>query len=76
MALSRLVQALWGRNVGTGGIWISDQPPDEVLLIKIFDSEGAEGGVTKTPHASLEMDCSEEEPPPRESIEVRAVLCF
>ena len=55
--------------------WMSDQRPDEVLLIKIFDSEGAEGRVTRTPHASFEIDCPEEEAP-RENIEVRAVVCF
>jgi hypothetical protein len=55
--------------------WMSDQKPDEVLLIKIFDSEAGQGRVTRTPHASFEIECAPDEPP-RESIEVRAVVCF
>lgn len=55
--------------------WLSNQRPDEVLMIKIFDSEDAEGRVTRTPHASFEIECDEGEPP-RESIEMRAVICY
>jgi hypothetical protein len=55
--------------------WMSNQRSDEVLMIKVFDSEAASGRVTGTPHASFEIACSEDELP-RESIEVRAVVCF
>lgn len=55
--------------------WMSEQRPEEVLMIKIFDSQADEGRVTGTPHASFEIACDEDEPP-RESIEVRAVVCF
>ena len=69
-------------NAGKEGVdcshkwyWMSNQQPDEVLLIKIFDSETANGRVMRSPHASFEIECDEDEPP-RESIEIRAVLCF
>jgi hypothetical protein len=62
--------------------WISGQRVDEVVVLKLFDSEeeGPGGGrCTQTPHASfsLEGDPAEEEvKEPRESVEVRVVVCF
>jgi hypothetical protein len=51
--------------------WVPEQMPDEVLVIKLADSEGGFGGVAGgTPHASpvIEGDGAEEA---RESVEVR-----
>jgi hypothetical protein len=59
--------------------WMSGQTPQEVLMIKIFDSEDEdwEGGekVRVGPHCSFHLEGTEEEAV-RESIEVRVVVCF
>ncbi|KAL8882646.1 MAG: hypothetical protein Q9198_000394 [Flavoplaca austrocitrina] len=52
--------------------YISDQKPDEVTLLKIFDSKD---GVTKqTPHAAFKLSNPKPNPAFRESIEVRALV--
>jgi len=61
--------------------WMSYQNPDEVLVIKIFDSDEASdewervqgGRVGVAPHASFHVDGTEEEAV-RESIEIRVVV--
>jgi len=61
--------------------WMSEQTPEEVLVIKIFDSaeaseewERIEGGrVGVAPHASFHLDGTEGEAV-RESIEIRVVV--
>ena len=59
--------------------WMSEQTPDDVLMIKIFDSEDEDwesGGTVRVgPHCSFHLDGSEGEHV-RESIEVRVVVCF
>jgi len=59
--------------------WMNGQTPDEVLMIKIFDSEDEDwesGGTVRVgPHCSFQLDGTEEEDV-RESIEVRVVVCF
>lgn len=58
--------------------WISNQEPDEVLVIQLFDSEaeknglGVAGGVM---HSSVELEGMEEEEA-RESIEVRCTVIW
>lgn len=59
--------------------WMSEQTPEEVLMIKIFDSDDEDwesGGTVRVgPHCSFHLDGTEEEAV-RESIEVRVVVCF
>lgn len=59
--------------------WMSGQTADEVLMIKIFDSQDEDwesGGTVRVgPHCSFHLDGTEEEDV-RESIEVRVVVCF
>ncbi|KAL2761068.1 hypothetical protein ACRALDRAFT_1059251 [Sodiomyces alcalophilus JCM 7366] len=50
------------------------QKPDEVLLIKCFDSE-EEGVVRRTPHCAF-VDPEAVDNPSRESVEVRALLFY
>jgi GA4 desaturase len=58
--------------------WISDQRPDEVLIIQLFDSEaekngvGVAGGVM---HSSAQIEGTEEEEA-RESVEVRSTVIW
>jgi hypothetical protein len=58
--------------------WISNQQPDEVLVIQLFDSEaeknglGVAGGVM---HSSVHIDGTEHEEA-RESIEVRCIVIW
>jgi hypothetical protein len=56
--------------------WISGQEPEEVVVLKLFDSEEVEGWCTQTPHASFSLEGMEEVREPRESVEVRVVVCF
>ena len=56
--------------------WMSAQTPEDVLLIKIFDSETAKPGskvAGPAPHFALNLEGAEEEPA-RKSIEVRCYL--
>lgn len=46
--------------------------PEEVLLIKIYDSQGVEGEVRATPHCAFVTEG--DEGPPRESVEVRCLV--
>lgn len=55
--------------------WMSNQSPDELLMIKIFDSAEKEGKERRAPHASFALPESDLEPV-RESIECRVVICF
>src|SRR5206468_3753279 len=59
--------------------WISGQEPDEVVLLKLFDSEELDGEgrprCTQTPHASFSLEGIDEVLEPRESVEVRVVVC-
>lgn len=53
--------------------YLSDQTPDEVTLIKCFDS--AEDGTARlTPHSAFTDSGSPPEAPHRQSIEVRALV--
>lgn len=64
--------------------WIEEQRPEEVVVLKLFDSEevvpGGHGAgekrCTQTPHASFGLEGGEEVLEPRESVEVRVVVCF
>jgi hypothetical protein len=60
--------------------WISGQEPDEVVVLKLFDSEELDGEgrlrCTQTPHASFSLEGIGEVLEPRESVEVRVVVCF
>lgn len=51
------------------------QKPDEVLLIKCFDSWQREGLVRRSPHCAF-IDPEAEEEASRESVEVRALLFY
>ncbi|KAH6683503.1 hypothetical protein F5X68DRAFT_22275 [Plectosphaerella plurivora] len=53
----------------------SGQRPDEVLFIKCFDSDEAEGVARRAPHCAF-RDAEHDEAESRESVEVRAVLLF
>lgn len=61
-----------------GWHWISNQQPDEVLVIQLFDSEaeknslGVAGGVM---HSSVQIEGTEEEEA-RESVEVRCIVIW
>lgn len=52
--------------------YLSEQAPDEVLLIKCYDSE--EDRARLTPHTSFVDTTSPKDAPLRESIEVRALV--
>ena len=56
--------------------WISGQRVDEVVMLKLFDSEERQGRCTQTPHASFSLEGMGEVLEPRESVEVRVVVCF
>ncbi|KAK4233261.1 hypothetical protein C8A03DRAFT_19628 [Achaetomium macrosporum] len=51
------------------------QRPDEVTLIKCYDSVTAPGVARRIPHSSF-VDPAEEDKEPRESIEVRALVFY
>lgn len=83
------VAHIYPERVGaTGGVkfaeqqkwWYwSGQTPDEVMLIKCFDSDtvvggGEEGRRGRTPHTAFIHPHTPEDAPPRESIEVRCLV--
>ncbi|KAL2127970.1 hypothetical protein VTI74DRAFT_9907 [Chaetomium olivicolor] len=51
------------------------QRPDEVTLIKCYDSVTAPGIARRVPHSAF-VDPAEEDKPPRESIEVRTLVFY
>lgn len=56
--------------------WLSEQAPDEVVVLKLCDSLQTaldKGWVGQVPHASFQLE-GQEERPVRESVEVRVVL--
>lgn len=62
--------------------YIKDMSPDEVLLLKCYDSwgEGEPGGkkglAVRTPHTAFEDPATPPDAKPRESIEVRALVFY
>ncbi|KAI1114086.1 methyltransferase [Nemania sp. NC0429] len=62
--------------------YVKDMTPDEVLLLKCYDSwgEGEPGGKTglavRTPHTAFEDPDTPADAKPRESIEVRALVFY
>jgi len=62
--------------------YMKDMRPDEVMLLKCFDSwgEGMEGGkegiAVRTPHTAFEDPATPAGAPPRESIEVRCLIFY
>ena len=54
--------------------YLSEQRPDEVTLIKCFDSETGEGCARLTPHTAFRDATSPKDAPHRQSIELRALL--
>ena len=54
--------------------YLSDQTPDEVTLIKCFDSEVREGCARLTPHSAFVDPTTPSDKPHRQSIELRALL--
>jgi hypothetical protein len=74
-----------GSSVGSFGVkysdrhrwyYASDMTPDEVLLIKIFDSKNDESIARRTPHSSFSDPSTDAGLPPRSSLEVRCVVYF
>jgi hypothetical protein len=55
--------------------WAPDMTPDEVLLIKGWDSDGTRRAIF-TPHGAFDLPGQRPEDPPRESIESRTFLLF
>ena len=56
--------------------WVPEQTPDEVLVIKLADSEALKGRVAgSTPHGSPSVPCDEKEDP-RQSIEIRILALW
>ena len=55
--------------------WVPEMTPNEVLLIKGWDSLD-DGRAQFTPHGAFNLPGQEEVPEPRESIEVRTYLIF
>lgn len=56
--------------------YISRQTPDEVFLLKIFDSAVREGDAAYTPHTGCDIHGHDGAETPRESIEVRVVVLY
>ncbi|KAI1349962.1 methyltransferase [Xylaria sp. FL0043] len=62
--------------------YVKDMTPDEVLLLKCYDSwgEGEPGGkkglAVRTPHTAFEDPATPADAKPRESIEVRALVFY
>ncbi|MEC9345012.1 MAG: CmcJ/NvfI family oxidoreductase [Pseudomonadota bacterium] len=56
-------------------VWFPDMTPDEVLLLKSYDS-ARDGRARFTPHTAFDDPASGPHSAPRESIEVRAFLFF
>lgn len=55
--------------------YLHGQTPEEVLFFKIFDSTKEEGIAKTVSHSSFEVEGMEDKPV-RESIELRAVVCW
>ena len=56
--------------------WVSGQDVEEMVVLKLYDSEGGKGGVVGgTPHSSFHLEGSEGEEV-RESVEGRVVVCL
>ncbi|USW59133.1 Putative hydroxylase/desaturase AsaB [Septoria linicola] len=53
--------------------WPSEMKPDEALLIKCFDSK-TEGVARRAPHSAIRLP--NDQGPPRESIELRAIVVY
>ncbi|KAF2704929.1 hypothetical protein K504DRAFT_506403 [Pleomassaria siparia CBS 279.74] len=57
--------------------YIKRQQPDEVFILKIFDSHVLPGGAEFTPHTGVdELNGADGPETPRQSIEVRLVACY
>jgi hypothetical protein len=62
--------------------YVKDMTPDEVLLLKCYDSwgqgepQGREGLAARTPHTAFEDPDTPKDAKPRESIEVRALVFY
>ncbi|KAI1119730.1 hypothetical protein F5Y10DRAFT_158585 [Nemania abortiva] len=62
--------------------YVKDMTPDEVLLLKCYDSwgegepAGKKGLAVRTPHTAFEDPATPEDAKPRESIEVRALVFY
>lgn len=62
--------------------YVKDMEPEEVLLLKCYDSwgegeeKGREGLAVRTPHTAFEDPATPEEAKPRQSIEVRALVFY
>ena len=54
--------------------YLGGQTPDEVILIKCFDSEVREGCARLTPHSAFVDPTTPSDKPHRQSIELRALL--
>jgi hypothetical protein len=61
-----------GYSEGHKWYFLSDQTPDEVILVKCYDSE--EGIARLTPHTAFEDAGSPSDAPKRQSIEVRVLV--
>lgn len=64
-----------GWNPAHRWVWFPDMTPDEVLLLKSYDS-ARDGRARFTPHTAFDDPASGPGAAPRESIEVRAFLFF
>ncbi|KAI0428255.1 methyltransferase [Xylaria sp. FL1042] len=62
--------------------YVKDMTPDEVLLLKCYDSwgegepDGKKGLAVRTPHTAFEDPATPADAKPRESIEVRALVFY
>lgn len=67
------MQETWGVAANPSHRWYfaSQMTPDEVLLIKCYDSK-EDGRARRTPHSAFKTDL--DEGPARESIEVRCLV--
>lgn len=55
--------------------WLSEQTPEEVMLVKFWDSTVEEGVAVRCLHTSVDVPGTEHEAT-RESIEIRAIVCW
>jgi hypothetical protein len=62
-------------SVGQRWFWFSGMPRDEAMLLKCFDS-ALDGRTRFTAHTAFANPRAAPDAPPRESIEVRAILFF
>ncbi|KAH7040505.1 uncharacterized protein B0I36DRAFT_357794 [Microdochium trichocladiopsis] len=62
--------------------YVKDMTPDEVLLLKCYDShgegrpDGRQGVALRTPHSAFEDPNTPKDAPPRQSIEVRCLVFY